>query len=537
MKFRPITLSLLVLASVAGSWLAAGSGSGNAQATTNGSSSCPSGVGVTKPFGGETVSGIVTLEATVPSSYNAQGVKFIVKDQFYYGGVKTDPYWRASFDSRNADLGGNGSYTVRAKIALNPSTGSGSNTSGSSYVCETPPLSFNVNNPPATVSTAPKSLEVFSSLSSWTGPTNVLFDVVLQAVLVSGGNRSDVSQQAAYDWSVSRGVLTPKGNRATINSGPSAGEGAVKVRVRYGEQEKELVIPMKVQSASQPTTYPVVAADESEPNKPESAPAPAERPATIEEAQEEGLFQTALSRKGQGDAELDRCLSHALGEAVYHSRLKQQPRLGFNELEKSEQCFIRRSSVVPANLAPVEPSKVRSLPVKKEVKLEKFQKISKNGKDAIEISGRAKPNQTVLVYVFSEPLVLVAKADNEGRWTYVLEDPMEPGDHESFVTVEGDGADQPIVRSAGFGFAIAAAPKTKLNPLGLGFSVETNDKSKLFYSAYVAAAVAVVAVALFLTLWYVRHRHPDTKTVPVGGAAGAGTVTDASDDPKPPAGV
>jgi hypothetical protein len=489
---------------------------------------CPSGVAVTKPFNESTVSGIVTLEATVPTNYLTHSVGFRVKEQFQFSAVKaTESYWRSTFDSRNADMGGNGIYSSYAVVHY--SDGSTANTT--TQACRTQGISFNVNN--TTTPTTTGSLEVVPSLQSWTGPTNVVFEVVMRVSLVNGTARSDVSQNAAYDWSVTKGVLTPHVYRANINSGPSSGDGFIKVRVTYGSQYKDVQIPMKVLSSTETTTYP---ASPTSTAPRTTTTALTDQPKTIQEAQESGVFQTALSRNGQGDAELDRCLSHTLGEEEYRERIAQKPRLGFDELVRTEQCFVRRSLVIPSNLAPVEPAKVKELPVSKELKLEKFQKVTKNGKDALELSGTAKPRQMVVIYIFSEPLVLVAKADDDGKWTYVLEDPMEPGEHEAFVTVEGEG-DGEAIRSAGFGFAIASAPKTKTNPLGLSFTVQQADKPKLFYGVYIASAVAVIVVALLMSLWFVRHRAAAAAAAAASAAGAAPTVattdnmTDSSEEP------
>lgn len=506
MKYRHIVAGLILVSGLLCGWILT-TGSGAAQTASDPNALCPSGISITQPLGGATVGGIVTLEATTYGTLSVQSVSFVVKDTFTYSGQRSDPYWRVPFDTRNPDLGGNGAYTVRAKVIM-------ANTTGVQTTCSTAQVNFNVYNPPAPAAVS-QTLEVASSLQSWTGPTNVSFDVVLKVTQVSGTTRTDVTPQAAYDWSVTKGVLRPLGHRANVNSGPTVGEGYIRVRIMYGGQVKELSIPMRVQPASETTSYPTAeggtAPSTSTTNTasptgtPTATTGTSEQPKTLDEAKETGLFQTALSRNGQGDAELERCLSHTLGQAQYAARIKLQPRLNFDELERSQQCIVRRNSVLPANLAPIEPAKVADLKVDKKVKLEKFERITQDGKDALQLSGTARPNQTVVIYIFSEPLVLVAKADDAGRWTYVLEDPMEPGDHQAFVTVEGDG-ETPAVRSAGFGFAIATAAKSKLNPYGLSFDVQNVGRTKLFYASYVGGAVIFVAIAMLLILLVIRRR-------------------------------
>ncbi len=328
MRYRHIIAGLVIVSGLLCGW-ALTIGSGAAQTASDPNAPCPTGISITQPLGGATVGGIVTLEATVNATLSVQSVSFVVKDTFTFSGQRADPYWRAPFDTRNPDLGGNGLYTVRAKVVM-------ANTTGTQNTCLTSPVSFNVYNPPAPTA-APQTLEVASSLQSWTGPTNVSFEVVLKVTQVSGNTRTDVTPQAAYDWSVTKGVLKPLGHRANVNSGPTAGEGHIHVRIMYGGQVKELSIPMRVQPASQSTSYPT--AEGAAPGSASNTASPtgtspttttiAEQPKTLEEAKETGLFQTALSRNGQGDAELERCLSHTLGKAEYAARIKQQPRLNF----------------------------------------------------------------------------------------------------------------------------------------------------------------------------------------------------------------
>ena len=71
------------------------------------------------------------------------------------------------------------------------------------------------------------------------------------------------------------------------------------------------------------------------------------------------------------------------------------------------------------------------------------------------VTGKAKPFQTVLVYIFSEPLVMTTTADADGNWSYELENPLEPGQHEVYAVVdEGDGQ---YKKSDPWGFIIGRA--------------------------------------------------------------------------------
>jgi hypothetical protein len=253
---------------------------------------------------------------------------------------------------------------------------------------------------------------------------------------------------------------------------------------------------------------------------PTSVPAPATTtPAPA--ATETALTQTTLTNYGQIDAELERCLSTTLGRAVYEDLVQHQSRLSYEQVNKTRQCFTQRSSVVPDELAPVAPTLVKNLPTTSSVTLEKLNQITARSNPAIRLSGKAHANQTVLIYLFSEPVVLVAKTDADGNWGYTLQDPMEPGKHEAYVTVEGSNTK--AVRSESFGFAIAAAPKTTQNPLGLSLKLQQADRSQLFYSIYVAGVIGVVAIALFISVRILRHSTQNHHTT--------STTSSSDDDP------
>lgn len=57
------------------------------------------------------------------------------------------------------------------------------------------------------------------------------------------------------------------------------------------------------------------------------------------------------------------------------------------------------------------------------------------GEKRLKIEGQAKPGEWVTVYVFSDPIVLTVKADEDGSWSYVLDKSLEDGQHQVYVAV------------------------------------------------------------------------------------------------------
>jgi hypothetical protein len=91
------------------------------------------------------------------------------------------------------------------------------------------------------------------------------------------------------------------------------------------------------------------------------------------------------------------------------------------------------------------------------------------------------------------------------------------------------------VRSNGFGFAIAVAPKTDLNPLGLSFAVMSEDKPRLYLWAYGVAAVAVMAAAVGVSILMLRRR-AKKKAASQSVSVTEPSSTDGQLPPQPPAG-
>jgi len=58
---------------------------------------------------------------------------------------------------------------------------------------------------------------------------------------------------------------------------------------------------------------------------------------------------------------------------------------------------------------------------------------------ALRFSGSGLPNSFVTLYIFSTPIVVTVKTDENGLWTYTLDKPLEDGSHQLYVTTVDDG--------------------------------------------------------------------------------------------------
>lgn len=434
------------------------------------------------------------MQVAVPSTLAVNQVRFFVDNQLAGNGSRTGTAaWSFAL---NTTAYTNGPHALHAVV--NYAAAPTGTTAPDGFACRTNSTAATIAN---TAIAPPSSLELTTNIQQWRGPTNYPTDIAVVATLVTGTARQNVTTQASYTWkTISVGHIENLKNVGRFNSGPTPGEGRIIVRVVYSNVVRELAIPVVVQPGSASTSFP--AAINADGTQVAATPRTAASSPTAQNI-ENGLTETARAGQTQGDPALQECLVGTLGAAAYQGITAGQQRISFSEYAKSGQCFAQRKFVIPANLAPIAPDAVKALPVSKQLTVEKMQPVSGNGNKAIVLSGVATPGKTIFIYVFSEPLVLSTKAGDDGRWTYTLEDPLAPGNHEAYVTVEGESA-QPV-RSNVFNFAVAVAAPSDSNPLGLSFQLKDTNKPAFFMNAYIIGSGLLLVVALLVALRVIRR--------------------------------
>lgn len=464
---RPLLITLLILA-IGLSFLTLWH-SGNAQSDIP---VCPAGVSLVDPVGPD-ISGITNFSVQIQTNSTPPVAKVV----FSLGDSNIGAVTTASPDSRwvlqNYDTRGkpNGSYPYHATVQFNTSSGT---TATTSSTCRTDARPINIKN----TSSASGNLVLRVDPNKWSGPTNNNINFTSKTGYDNGSGVTDVSSSATYQWTTTIGSIKFTGPKATFISGPVAGKGTVTVKTSYAGQQRSGTIEIEVFTATDNNvaSYPTVTSKDTP--DPSSA-TPAKPPK-------------------QGDIELESCLKDVIGEDAYKNYATKGIRFSFENIKRSDKCFAKRRFVVPANLAPIAPDKIKDLPVaEKFAKIESFKTVTNNGQAVIQISGIGQPNNTVLVYVFSEPLVLVTQADSAGKWSYTLEDPLEAGSHEAYVTVENDK--NTPVRSNAYAFGIASATKTDSNPLGLSLLTNKQDPITLYVGSGISL-IAIGGLAVFITL-------------------------------------
>ncbi|MFH1656782.1 MAG: Ig-like domain-containing protein [Candidatus Nealsonbacteria bacterium] len=92
----------------------------------------------------------------------------------------------------------------------------------------------------------------------------------------------------------------------------------------------------------------------------------------------------------------------------------------------------------PADKIKYEDPKEKKIEVSEKYKVEKVELVSleeKPEEKVLKIEGKAPPYSFVTIYIYSLPIVVVTKADANGNWQYILDKPLDDGQHQVYATV------------------------------------------------------------------------------------------------------
>ncbi len=117
------------------------------------------------------------------------------------------------------------------------------------------------------------------------------------------------------------------------------------------------------------------------------------------------------------------------------------------------------------------------------------------------ITGRGLPNSFVTVYIFSTPIVVTVKTDDDGSWRYRFDKELEDGEHSVYVGVT-DNAGRIVAKSEPFAFVKDAQAFSPVESAVTGVTeAATEDDSLLSdYMVYLILSISVVSIGLVLIL-------------------------------------
>jgi len=133
---------------------------------------------------------------------------------------------------------------------------------------------------------------------------------------------------------------------------------------------------------------------------------------------------------------------------------------------------------------------------------------STDGKKHLKLSGKAKPNSFVTIYIHSDPLVLTVKTDADGNWSYTLDEDIEDGKHEVYVAVT-DSTGKISDKSKPLAFVKTAEAVTIIPPAEASATERTQSPIKTSYQKNLLLSIAIGIGALLLALFtigLIRHK-------------------------------
>ncbi|HPF31239.1 MAG TPA: hypothetical protein PLO25_02975 [Candidatus Saccharibacteria bacterium] len=206
------------------------------------------------------------------------------------------------------------------------------------------------------------------------------------------------------------------------------------------------------------------------------------------------------------------CLESEINPDRYLEIINKDSLMTANELEKTMNCFATSKYILPSIFSPINPLEIEKINVDSRlVSISKIENVpttveSSNG-ELLKISGKSKPESLVLIYIYSDPLIITTKSDKEGNWQYTINDPMQPGKHEVYVVVNKE--DGSFNRSNSFEFIISNVAASELNPNGLnlklsGNPTETASQSNNNLIYYVTVSTFVILVAIMILLIIIK---------------------------------
>jgi hypothetical protein len=127
------------------------------------------------------------------------------------------------------------------------------------------------------------------------------------------------------------------------------------------------------------------------------------------------------------------------------------------------------------------------------------------------IQGKGLPNSFVTLYIFSTPIVVTVKTNDDGSWSYRFDKELPDGTHEVYVGIT-DNAGRIVAKSNPFEFIKTAEAFSPIGATNEATIEPAGDEQVLFSDniMLVVLSIAVVALGLVLMLLglHMQSRNP-----------------------------
>ncbi|OGM21108.1 hypothetical protein A2771_00780 [Candidatus Woesebacteria bacterium RIFCSPHIGHO2_01_FULL_38_26b] len=204
------------------------------------------------------------------------------------------------------------------------------------------------------------------------------------------------------------------------------------------------------------------------------------------------------------------CLKEDIGEARFNE-INSGSQPTDEEKKKGEGCFAKlnrdQTKFLPlppeqVHFLETDPDSINVGEVKQET--QKLKNVNIGGK--VIFTGSALPNSVVNIYIYSEPIVVTTKTDENGDWVYELDQPLEGDKHIAYATVRNSAGK--VVRSSVLDFSVVAADDIENLPQFLEEEGAVSSQNKIIIYAVILIIIAIVVVLVVQRFGYKKEVLP-----------------------------
>ncbi len=131
------------------------------------------------------------------------------------------------------------------------------------------------------------------------------------------------------------------------------------------------------------------------------------------------------------------------------------------------------------------------------------------------ISGKGLPNSFVTIFIFSTPVIVTVKTDDQGNWSYIFDKDLENGDHEVIIGIT-DNTGKIIAKSSPLPFVKTAEAFTSNNEIG----ITQNNIAPSFFErnatlTMTSLLIIILGFVLIFLGMHIRNAPPEQQKIPV----------------------
>lgn len=211
------------------------------------------------------------------------------------------------------------------------------------------------------------------------------------------------------------------------------------------------------------------------------------------------------------------CMKNSLGEARFAEISTGKFEPTEEEKELGRECFAQIHEV-QKNLLPPPPEEVPFLEESSDLGVYSVDQLINRGDSGvvdqtIVLKGFATPDSVVDIAIFSDPIVVTTKTDENGEWIYELKDPVEGTTHVAYATVQGASGER--VRSSVFNFEVVAASDLEAQaPLLSETEASQSIDQFVQLSIILVISVVLLVIIVFAFIVYKRNRKANSEDAP-----------------------